>query len=85
MLDAALEEERIEQMRLACETLERLQMAAWRSPWRCPACRSAIEHSSLDAEPRWGARYRCHVCRLELTLNEATGKLDVAPFDARMT
>jgi hypothetical protein len=31
--------------------------------------------------PRRGVVYRCHVCRLELTLDETRGKLDVPPVD----
>jgi hypothetical protein len=31
--------------------------------------------------PRPGAIYRCHVCRLELTMDEHTNKLTVPPFD----
>jgi len=52
-------------------------------PWRCPACQTQIRRSVLDAEdrPRQGQHYRCHVCRLELVLNERTNALDVAPLD----
>ena len=31
--------------------------------------------------PRLGAMYRCHVCRLELTVDDETHKLVVAPFN----
>jgi hypothetical protein len=33
--------------------------------------------------PRPGTIYRCHVCRLELTIDEATNKLTVPPFDTQ--
>jgi rubredoxin len=44
-------------------------------PWRCPACQLAIQHSELELEPRLGVRYRCHICRLELTFDPKTGTL----------
>ena len=52
-------------------------------PWRCPACQTQIRRSVLDGDtgPRSGEHYRCHVCRLELVLNERTNALDVAPLD----
>jgi len=50
-------------------------------PWKCPACEQAILHPDAEIHPRPGARYRCHICRLELTLNSATNKLIVAPVD----
>ena len=50
--------------------------------WRCPACQLAIQHSGHEQVPRPGARYRCHVCRLELTLDPTTNKLTVTPVDA---
>jgi hypothetical protein len=31
--------------------------------------------------PRPGTVYRCHVCRLELMIDEATNKLTIPPFD----
>jgi hypothetical protein len=49
--------------------------------WRCPACQSPINHSPIEPQPRAGVRYRCHVCRLELELDQAANRLDVAPFD----
>ena len=52
-------------------------------PWRCPACYTQIQRTVLGSEdrPRQGQHYRCHVCRLELVLNERTNVLDVAPLD----
>ena len=50
-------------------------------PWRCPACYTQIQRTVLDDRPREGQHYRCHVCRLELVLNERTNALDVAPLD----
>lgn len=50
--------------------------------WRCPACQLAIQHTGHDDRPRPGVRYRCHICRLDLTLDAATNKLTVTPVDA---
>jgi hypothetical protein len=49
-------------------------------PWFCPACQTAITHTEFEERPRSGVRYRCHVCRLELVLNESNQKLTVAPL-----
>jgi hypothetical protein len=46
-------------------------------PWKCPACGMSIQHR--EEMPRPGVVYRCHICRLELMVNGATGKLDVPP------
>jgi hypothetical protein len=45
--------------------------------WRCPACQLAIQHHEHEQDPRLGARYRCHICRLELTLDPKTNRLIV--------
>ncbi|HEY7450538.1 MAG TPA: hypothetical protein VH702_20440 [Vicinamibacterales bacterium] len=37
----------------------------------------SIQHR--EEMPRPGVVYRCHICRLELIVNGATGKLDVPP------
>jgi hypothetical protein len=50
-------------------------------PWRCPACQEQIRHSEIEAEPRFGVVYRCHVCRLELVRDRISGKLDVPGFE----
>jgi hypothetical protein len=47
-------------------------------PWKCPACETQIRHERETPEPR--QVYRCHVCRLELVLDDATLKLAVVPF-----
>lgn len=49
--------------------------------WTCPACHLQIRHSDLEARPRLGAVYRCHVCRIELTLDPEAERLNVAPLD----
>jgi hypothetical protein len=49
-------------------------------PWRCPACRLPIRHSSFEDRPRTGVTYRCHICRLELILDRDEQRLDVAPM-----
>ena len=50
-------------------------------PWRCPACQSPIRHSDVEARPRPGVLYRCHVCRLELVLDLTGELLTLAPFE----
>ena len=52
-----------------------------RVPWRCPACRTVIQHNPFEDRPRTGEVYRCHVCRLSLELHTASDKLIVAPLD----
>jgi hypothetical protein len=49
-------------------------------PWKCPAWQTQIRHDGATPEPK--RVYRCHVCRLELVLDERTNKLDVAPLPA---
>jgi hypothetical protein len=41
-----------------------------------------IEHRPDEDVPRVGVVYRCSVCRLELSLNEASKRLDVAPLQS---
>jgi len=48
--------------------------------WKCPACQTPIAHDGDMPEPR--RVYRCHVCRLELVLDESTRKLTVAALTA---
>jgi len=48
--------------------------------WKCPACLEAIRHHELEEKPRPSIQYRCHICRLELTLDPATDRLVVAPI-----
>jgi hypothetical protein len=52
-------------------------------PWKCPACQTQIAHNGDAPEPR--RVYRCHVCRLELTLDETTHKLTVTAVIRRVT
>jgi hypothetical protein len=49
--------------------------------WKCPACEIQIRHSQIEEMPRPGHRYRCHICRLELVIDERTNKLTVTPAD----
>jgi hypothetical protein len=49
-------------------------------PWRCPACHLPIRHNEVEERPRFDARYRCHICRLELVVDPVTNKLVVAPM-----
>jgi rubredoxin len=53
-------------------------------PWRCPACGTQIHHGEAEAKPRSGARYRCHICRLELVLDPESNKLSVPTFDVEI-
>lgn len=50
--------------------------------WRCPACQLAIQHGAHEDHPRPGARYRCHSCRLELTLDPKSVTVAVLRSDA---
>ena len=50
-------------------------------PWRCPACQIQIRHSEFEERPRLGEMYRCHACRLELTLDTHTNKLAPIPVE----
>jgi hypothetical protein len=42
-------------------------------PWKCPACGIEITHDG--DRPERTCVYRCHVCRLELVLDEPAEKL----------
>ena len=46
--------------------------------WTCPACSTQIQHEQPRPLPK--VVYRCHVCRLELVVDEQTSKLVVAPL-----
>jgi hypothetical protein len=48
-------------------------------PWHCPACQEQIRHSEAEERPRPGVIYRCHICRLELTLDMLNDTLIVVP------
>jgi len=47
-------------------------------PWKCPACLTQIRHDG--DRPECDRVYRCHVCRLELVLDEPTQAMTVAPL-----
>lgn len=47
-------------------------------PWKCPACQTQIEHDSPTPVPH--RVYRCHVCRLELVLDDQRVNLTVPPL-----
>jgi len=49
-------------------------------PWRCPACETQIRPIEPEATPRPGVVYHCHVCRLELIVDDETQKLTVPPL-----
>ena len=49
-------------------------------PWRCPACGSQISHHESEERPRSDNVYRCHVCRLELVLDQQIAHLVIAPI-----
>ena len=44
-------------------------------PWRCPSCRSPIEHNESEERPSLDVLYRCHVCRLDLILDAIGNRL----------
>ena len=44
-------------------------------PWKCPACDIQIAHEGDEPEPQ--RVYRCHVCRIELLVDEPTHRLTV--------
>ena len=46
----------------------------------CPACRLAIQQFETEGDPRPGAVYRCHVCRLELIVDAEQGTLALTPL-----
>jgi hypothetical protein len=48
--------------------------------WICPACSIQIEHEQDRPLPK--KVYRCHVCRLELVLDDSTNTLVVVPFSS---
>jgi hypothetical protein len=50
--------------------------------WNCPACNTQLRHSELEAKPRPGERYRCHICRLSLDFDPTVDRLVVAPLEA---
>jgi hypothetical protein len=47
-------------------------------PWKCPACQTQIAHDGDSPDPK--RVYGCHVCHLELVLDDRTRKLTVMPF-----
>ena len=47
-------------------------------PWKCPACQTEIRHEGETPVPK--RIYRCHICRLELTLDKERRDLTLAPF-----
>jgi rubredoxin len=48
--------------------------------WNCPACGTSIHH--VEDIPNPAVTYRCQVCRLELRVNNDTGKMVVVPLTA---
>jgi len=44
-------------------------------PWTCPSCHLPIQHDSTEQRPRPHVVYRCHICRLDLVVDAARGKL----------
>jgi hypothetical protein len=50
----------------------------YRRELKSPARQTQIRHDGLTPEPK--RLYRCHVCRLELVLDEETQTLAVAPL-----
>jgi len=50
-------------------------------PWKCPACGTNVKSDADGDKPRVGVVYRCHVCRLELTVDVKNGVLVLVPLD----
>ena len=46
--------------------------------WRCPVCRTPIEHKELDAVQRAAQVYRCPVCRMDFALVWGSSWLTIA-------
>lgn len=47
---------------------------------KCPACDTQIRHDGNTPEPN--RIYRCHVCRLELVVDEQTRLMVIAPLSS---
>jgi transposase-like protein len=48
---------------------------------RCPVCDTPIRHHAQAPELRGDERYRCHVCRVDQAISDATGDLAVMQLD----
>ena len=46
-------------------------------PWRCPACRTHVQHTTDD--PRSDRIYRCPVCRLQMIFDPVAKKMRPVP------
>jgi hypothetical protein len=46
-------------------------------PWRCPACRTHVQHGATL--PRADCVYRCPVCRLQMTFDPTHQKMKPVP------
>jgi len=49
--------------------------------WRCPGCRTEIQHLSMDRLPNPRDDYRCHLCRVNLRFDPVLRMMVVAPVD----
>jgi hypothetical protein len=49
-------------------------------PWKCPLCRLPIHHSDAETDPRPNVIYCCHICRLELVIDNHTRTMVAATF-----
>jgi len=74
-------------LRLACRVLKKIRAILGplsdgfnSMSWRCPACQTVIRYSDFEERRLSGRTYRCHICRLDLALDEETRTLTVAPF-----
>jgi len=48
--------------------------------WKCPACATHLRHDG-EHVPSFGMIYRCHICRLELVIDQSQpDKLTLAPL-----
>jgi len=46
--------------------------------WKCPACQTEIRYDGDKPQP--GRVYHCHVCHLELVVDESGRELALAPL-----
>jgi transposase-like protein len=49
--------------------------------WRCPLCDTPIRYHAQPSELHADKSYRCHVCRVDLTIGGATGELVMIQLD----
>jgi hypothetical protein len=48
--------------------------------WNCPVCSLATPHTAIAERPVPGARYYCHVCRLDLVFDPSKNRMALPPI-----